>query len=181
MTDTELILLVSRGDEQAFKQLFMQYRGIVIHIIAPLVKNEHDREELVQDVFIKVFYKIKTFKGDSKLSTWIGKIAYHHCLNYFRRKRIATEFLDNEMADGHYIDVPDEQGITDADEIYSAIAHLPEIHQIMIRLFHIDQLNYQEIGTVLSISSGTVKSRLFRARMALKDYLLNKKSKNEKY
>ena len=89
--DNQLVGSVLNGDMQAFKVLIDQNQRLVAHMVGRLIKNEEDREELCQDVFIKVHQKLSEFNFKSKLSTWIATIAYRLSINHLQKKNIAID------------------------------------------------------------------------------------------
>ena len=113
--DEALISKVLEGDTESFRQLIKQHERLVAHMVSRIVRNSEDREELCQDVFLKVYDKLKEFNFKSKLSTWIATIAYRHAINHIRKKQIsfneqsewedfkeqfiANENLEEELAD----------------------------------------------------------------------------------
>ena len=89
MSDTKrLIDKILAGDNNAFKSLIEEYQRLVSHIVFRMINREADREDICQDIFIKVFQNLAEFKFESKLSTWIAKIAYNRCINFLEKKRI---------------------------------------------------------------------------------------------
>ena len=84
LNEQELVRSVLLKERAAFESLIRQYEGLVIHIVASLIRNENDREDICQDVFLKVYEKLWTFQFRSKLSTWIGNIAYNTSINFLK-------------------------------------------------------------------------------------------------
>jgi len=170
MTDDEaLVSRVLSGDMQAFRALIKKHERLVVHMIGRIVKQVEDREELCQDVFIKVYEKLKDFNHQSQLSTWIATIAYRHALNHLRKKKILlTELPEGELtiADPVADDVADEE-----IEAYvvKLIETLPVQYKTVITLYHLEHKNYAEIGEITGMPEGTVKNYLFRARQLLKE------------
>ena len=85
--EKHLVSEVLSGNRKAFVQLIRQYEGLVLHIVTPLIGVNEDREDICQDVFIKVYEKLDTFQFKSKLSTWIGNIAYNSSINHLQKKK----------------------------------------------------------------------------------------------
>ncbi|MEL7149016.1 MAG: sigma-70 family RNA polymerase sigma factor, partial [Bacteroidota bacterium] len=94
MNDQELVNKVIQGDQHATRQLIEQYQRLVVHTVARLIDDNQDREELCQDVFMKVFKHIGSFKFDSKLSTWIATIAYRLAINFLKKQKRRKEEQD---------------------------------------------------------------------------------------
>lgn len=184
-TDRELIAKVLEGDSNAFKTIVSNTQRLVAQIVYKMIYNREDREDLAQEVYLKVYHKLNTFHYKSKLSTWIGTITYNTCLNYLNKKKIALIDLQHndknngwELIENKSINLQSNQ--TDApllsqerSEILSeAIEKLPPLYATIITLFHQEELSYQEISKITNLAEGTLKSYLFRARKKLKDQLL---------
>src|SRR3954468_14127914 len=102
--DRTLVLRIARGDMQAFRALIRQHQRLVGHMVGRLIDNAEDREELCQDVFVKVYEKIGEFNFQSKLSTWIATIAYRHAINHLRKNRIkVTGIPEDESFTAHFV------------------------------------------------------------------------------
>jgi RNA polymerase sigma factor (sigma-70 family) len=165
--DRALVSRVLAGDTQAFRALIKKHERLVAHMVGRLVKQEEDREEICQDVFMKVYEKLGGFSFQSQLSTWIATIAYRHGINYLRKKKlITTEFPENEPV----ISVEpafDEQDLE--NYLLKLIDMLQPQYKVVLTLYHLEQKNYAEIGEITGMPEGTVKNYLFRARQLLKD------------
>lgn len=184
----ELLLVqeIRSGDLAAFDRLIKSYQKLVIHIIARVVPKTEDRDDLAQDVFIKVFKGLGSFKFECKLSSWIGRIAYNSALNFSAKKRMAT-FSDLEStdfgADSFAGNAPSplaqaERGDL-AKRLQAEIEKLPSQYKVVITLYHIDQLTYDEIAEIMKLPMNTIKSHLFRARKQLKNSLMLKYSQED--
>lgn len=172
--DRALVLQVLQGDTEAFRRLIKLHERLVAHMIGRLIKNSEDREELCQDVFLKVFDKMKEFHFQSKLSTWIATIAYHHAINHLRKKKLLiSDIAESEQLGNKFIshDNPGEQLENQdmEDKIRSYIEELPVHYKTILSLYHLEGMSYPEIGQVTGLPDGTVKNYLFRARNLLKE------------
>lgn len=181
-----IIQCVLDGDTEAFRLVVEQYQRLVAHIVFRMIPHVHTREDLCQDVFVKVYRNLKTYRFQSKLSTWIAKIAYNRCLNYLEKKKVP---LFEDMT-------PDDVGIDDfsmavnqpendvinldlIDRVKKTIEKLPVKYRTVITLYHLEAMKYDEIAEIMQLPEGTVKSYLFRARKALKDLISAKYTKEE--
>jgi RNA polymerase sigma-70 factor (ECF subfamily) len=186
--ETELIEQLKQGDETAFKTIVEQWKDMVYNTILGIVQNETEAEDLAQDVFIKVFEKISTFKGDSKFSTWLYRIATTTALDHLRSKKRKKRFgfilsiMNND--ENESVQVPDfhHPGINlDNKErskvLFKAIDRLPENQKAAFTLHKLEGLSYKEIGDVLHISVSAVESLMSRAngnlRKQLEEYYRN--------
>jgi RNA polymerase sigma factor (sigma-70 family) len=172
--DQALVARVVSGDKQAFRLLIKQHERLVAHMVSRLVDRNEDREELCQDVFLKVHEKIAEFNFQSKLSTWIATIAYRMGINHLRKKKIVlSDIPEEERFTAHFISDNDPQENMEDNEIEAMtlrlIDQLPPHYKTILTLYHVDQMNYGEIGAITGMPEGTVKNYLFRARTLLKE------------
>ena len=170
MEDPVLVEKVIAGDRKAMTVLIDQYKRLVFHTVARLIDNEQDREELCQDIFVRVFQNLNTFGFQSRLSTWIATIAYMTSVNYLKKikKQISEENLDQIAfrVGSHDSTVEDKDY---ADFINQLIMQMPENYRIVLTLYHLDGFSYPEIVEITDMPEGTVKNYLFRARQKLKE------------
>ncbi|MBD3219211.1 MAG: sigma-70 family RNA polymerase sigma factor [candidate division Zixibacteria bacterium] len=171
-----LVERIKAGDNYAFERLIQKYQKLVSHIVFRMIPNQADREDLCQDVFFKVYKNLQNFRFDSKISTWIGRIAYNGCLNYLEKKRVplyddltddTKDFEQNISADPGPDILAENKDL--GDILRKEIDKLPVKYRTIITLYHLDEMSYTEIADVMGLPEGTVKSYLFRARKALKD------------
>jgi RNA polymerase sigma factor (sigma-70 family) len=172
--DQALVSRVISGDKQAFRLLIKRHERLVAHMVGRLIDRHEDREELCQDVFLKVYEKIVEFNFQSKLSTWIATIAYRMGINHLRKKKIdLSDIPEEESFTAHFISQDDPQGSMEDNEIEALtlklIDQLPAHYKTILTLYHVDQMSYSEIGEVTGLPEGTVKNYLFRARNLLKE------------
>lgn len=188
--ESRLVRRLKSRDETAFREMIATYQTDVFNLVFRMLGNWEEAEDLAQEVFVTVFKSIEGFRGDSKFSTWLYRIAVNHCKNRYkylaRRQYHATQPLDevSERAmagrDGGpavalqaQISQPDRvmEGLQLEQAIQREIANLEEEQRLLIVLRDVQGLSYQEIATISQLPEGTVKSRLHRARMTLKDRL----------
>ncbi len=178
MNDEDLILQIKGGNINAFRHLVDKYRNMVWHLVWRMVRQHEDAEDLCQDVFVKVYHSIGKFRGDSKLSTWIGSVAYNVTTDYLRKKgRSKVLFTDEsgrlEIA---LTDPADPLKTLTRDDlkalIHRIIAELPLQHRTVITLYHLEQFSYVEIAEITGMPEGTVKSYISRGRTAIRESLL---------
>jgi RNA polymerase sigma-70 factor (ECF subfamily) len=165
------------------------YQKLVVHIVFRLISRQEDREEICQEVFIKVYQNLSGFKFQSKLSTWIGKIAYTTTINYLRKEKIqgyteiknSSNNIENEDVYCDPIDRIQSDDLNPAETIerqdiskiiHKKIKQLPTPYQTIVTLYHLEQMSYQEIAEIMDLPEGTVKSYLFRGRKKLKESLV---------
>ncbi|MBW2733993.1 MAG: sigma-70 family RNA polymerase sigma factor [Deltaproteobacteria bacterium] len=183
--ERRLIRRLKQRDERAFREMVLTYQQQVYSIVLRMLGNEQEAEDLAQEVFVTVFKSIENFRGDSKLGTWIYRIAINHCRNRFkylsRRHYHTTKPLDDVREREQRQEIPLHGQMGRPDEvlegrrlqqaIQAAIAALESDHREVLVLRDIQGVSYEEIGSITGLPPGTVKSRLHRARMALKEQL----------
>lgn len=188
-SERRLIRRLQDRDERAFSELIESHGDRVFNLCFRMLSNREEAEDLAQEVFITVFKSIDSFRGDSKLSTWIYRIASNLSKNrikYLARRhdRARAEFdesIDREAA-AAAIATPKQARRPDdhveGQELESimqkAIAELDEDHRILVVLRDIEELSYEEICEITELAEGTVKSRLHRARLALRKKMLTR-------
>jgi len=177
--DRRLVEDILQGRKGAFEELLRAYKKLVIHIVFRMIYNSADREDICQDVFIKIFQNLSSFRQEAKLSTWIGRISYNCCLNYLEKKRtfLMEDFWYEKNWDdleGDIISPADSAVLTDLkDKVETEMEKMPVNHRLALTLYHLDGLGYSEIAEVLNLPEGTIKSYLFRARHYLKKKLMH--------
>ena len=175
MKDQEnIIARARRGDADAFEQLVVAYRDQVFRLALRMCGNEADADEVAQEAFLSAWKALPNFRGDSRFSTWLYQLTSHAAIDLMRREKrqIAAEDITEVSAPDP---APGPQQQAERSEqrqaVRDAILQLtPEYRQIVVLRF-LEELSYEEIGAMLALPSGTVKSRLNRARAQLKEIL----------
>jgi len=181
LTETELIHALHSRQEDGFRILVERYKDRMYNTLFGLLQNETDAEDLVQDVFIKVFEKIHSYKGEAALGTWIYRIAVTHSLDFLRRKSrkkrngLLRWFGNNE---GEEIDTPEfnhpgvlAENKERAAHLFKAMQRLPENQRIAFVLQKVEGLPQREIAAIMDLKEGAVESLLSRAKANLKQLL----------
>lgn len=187
MPETELIKRCQQGDVDAFDELVEKYQSQIINIAYGMLSNTEDAYDAAQEVFVKIYKSIGGFKGKSSLSTWIYRIVSNVCNDMLRkRQRSAAVVSINSVRDNDddkdldlVDDAPTPEELLELSEaqrtLRLAISELSAEYREILTLSDIEQLRYEEIADILKCPVGTVKSRLNRARNALKKKLLKKR------
>lgn len=179
--ERQLIEQVLTGDRNAFETMIQRYKRLVGHLVFRIIPNNEDREEVAQDVFLKVFQKLSSFRGDARLGTWIGQIAHHTCLNYLKKKKLpVSDLLPEEIQVSEGKDQQPDRLLEKAQKgefIRHQIKQIPPQYGQVLTLFHLEELEIKEISTILDMPEGTVKNYLFRGRKLLKERLLRQSRK----
>lgn len=183
-SEEELIQAAQKGNLEAYEVLISQYEKKIYALCLHLLKNSEEAYDAAQEVCIKLWKQLGTFKGQSKLSTWIYRMTTNQCLDILRKnKRKGQEislFLDEELGEEEKLtdqtaiwqDISSHMEQKELGEVLKqGIGELKEDYRVIIVLRDIEQRSYEEISDILDISLGTVKSRLSRARSTLKKIL----------
>lgn len=188
MTDQELIQQVTENnDHSAFAVLVDRYQKLVVNTCRGFVNSYADAEDLAQDVFIELFESLPDFRHESKLSTWIYRIAVNKSLNFVRKRKRETFFdsitslfgSSGDKNGNSNIDFSSSEADTDIKskelrvELKRAINALPENQKIAFILNKYQDLSYKEVAEVMDISLSSVESLLFRAKGNLQKSLSN--------
>lgn len=194
MIDTaeqRLLKRLRQRDESAFSEIVRLYQHKVFNLVFRMLGDRAEAEDLAQDVFVTVFRSIEQFRGDSKFSTWLYRVSANHCKNrlkYLGRRHVGQTSSFDEVVEanrelpeggdgpatiGERLQRPDEllEGYELEKQVQAAIAALDEDHRLLVVLRDLEELSYEEIVQITGLAEGTVKSRLHRARLALKEKL----------
>ncbi|GAB2791807.1 RNA polymerase sigma factor [Rhabdobacter roseus] len=186
--DATLIRRVLAGDRHAFQWLIRANERLVYSVVWKIVQNKQDTEDICQDVFLKVYQKLPTFKFESQLSTWIARIAYNEALGKLRKRDILAQAADAD--EEHFQERFVELAATPAEELEAretkevlqrAIEQLPVHYRTLLTMYHLEELSYDEMTEVSGLPLGTVKNYLYRARHLLKELLQKNHALTERY
>ena len=178
-----LIERCKRGDIGAFNDLVRKYEKQVYNFAYRLTGNYDDANDVAQDAFLRVFNAIGTFRGDSSFSTWLFRITTNVFLDERKKAKAhpqtsLDEYLElGESSVARQIEDPSPtpEAVLEESEraqiLLKAVGDLPEYQRAMVTLYHSQQKSYEEIAEIMDLPIGTVKSRLNRARLALKEKL----------
>ena len=182
LNDYSLVERCRSSDDAAFSEVVTRYKAKIYNYIYRMTGSSEDAEDLTQEVFIRMYTSIDSFRGQSSLNTWLFRIAGNLCIDRFRRtrNRAAAYSLDeplsdadqaHEVADSTYEPHRLLENVEMAEQIQLALAKLPEKLRATLLLHDIEGMPYEEIAQIAGCPLGTVKSRLFNARMQLRQHL----------
>lgn len=181
--DSRDMLAVKEGDRRAFERLFSKYATPLHRFVFRFVGNGAVAEELVQEIFFKIYRAAPKYEPKSRFSTYLYRVATNHCLNEVRKASYKERFdsLDQESEGNQTgMDLPDidqpsaDQALTGqrlARVLQRALMELPENQRAALLLHRLDALSYQEIAETLDLSIGAVKSLIHRAKTTLQRHL----------
>ncbi|MCK5322948.1 MAG: sigma-70 family RNA polymerase sigma factor [Desulfobulbaceae bacterium] len=174
---TELVKALRKGDSQPFNRLVMLYQGNIYNMALNYLKVPEEAKDITQDIFITAYRSLSTLRDDSKFSAWLYQIAANHCRNRLKKLRKRGFFTSRSIDDPEQPihlsnnDSP-EKRIEQEDRsriVRTAIAAMPEAEKEVLIMRDLQEMTYEEISEVLGVPLGTVKSKLNRARNALKN------------
>lgn len=186
--DTEDVLVrrLQQGDAEAFEALFRRYGARVARQVLNLLGNEAETEEVVQEVFLTLYEKANTFRGDAALSTWLYRVATNLALSRLRRRQRRPEVSMDDyqprfQADGHHLVRPVVDWSQDVEHrfateelrrlLHHAIEELQPLDKAVLVLSDFEELSNRDIAEVLGLSVSAVKARLHRSRLFLRGRL----------
>ena len=179
MTEKELVRAAAGGDESAFSELVRIYENKAYHLALRMVGNAEDAYDVAQDAFLAAWRGLPSFRGESGFSTWLYRLVSNAAIDHLRRTKHqrANVSLDDEELN---LDAPDESPTpheaAEHTDLRSAVeqglTQLSDDHRAVLVMREVQELSYEEIASTLSLDLGTVKSRISRARTALRKILL---------
>lgn len=176
MDEDKIVQRAQRGDAAAFEQLVTAYRDRVYRLALRLCGNGADADEAAQEAFLAAWKGLPNFRGESKFSTWLYQLVNHAAIDLLRREK------RHAAGDMEEVDAPDSapspQQQAERNEqrqaVRDAVLQLPPEQRQVVVLRFMEELSYEEIGAALHLPVGTVKSRLNRAKAALREILSQK-------
>ena len=178
-----IVQQVLEGNTNAFEELVLEYEKKVYNVALRILGNSEDAADMTQEAFIKAFNSLSGFRGDSKFSVWLTRIVSNLCLDFLRsrsRRPTVSLSVEDDEGDDVQLDIADvsqspelllERSLT-RESVRRGLKVLPEDYREILLLREIQGLSYDEIAEALNIEVGTVKSRIFRGRKKLCDYLI---------
>lgn len=170
--DQYYINLTIEGNTNAFAFLVDQYKDLIFSLALKMVKNREEAEEVAQDTFIKVYRSLNQFKGDSKFSTWVYKVAYNTCLDRLKKHKKEQHVVPIDEFNTHQIQSIDNAFDALEEEerkqaIQDCIKLLPSEDAFLLTLFYFEDQSIEEISKVVGLKVNNVKVKLFRSRKKL--------------
>ncbi|MBJ7327340.1 MAG: sigma-70 family RNA polymerase sigma factor [Chthoniobacterales bacterium] len=183
ISDEDLVARTQGGDPRAFDSLVRKYSSRLYGLVYNMTSNHEDTNDLLQDIFSKAYRSIKGFRGKSSFYTWLHTIATNMTINFLKKRsrnyRMSLDDVDSGVHnDPEFIELtsgPDARREVNLKELQQrlneAMMKLSNDHRAVVTMFDIQGMPHAEIGKILGISEGTVRSRLFYAHRQLQNYL----------
>lgn len=185
MTENEIIQKCKKGSREAFNVLFSRYQSQVINIAYSMLSDREDAYDAAQEVFVKVYKSIGSFNEQSSFATWLYRITANTCSDFLRKRQRSGNVvsISGYTEENKEFDIEDENASVETGlelserqaAVRQAISELKEEHRLIITMCDLQDMSYDQIAEVLKIPPGTVKSRINRARGALRKILEKKK------
>jgi RNA polymerase sigma-70 factor (ECF subfamily) len=180
-TDEQLIAGVLAGDDGSYGMLVTRYKDLVYTIAVRIVGDEDDAEDVAQETFLRAYRALPRFRGDSKFSSWLYRIATNRALTHLKRRRRRAPTVDIDAGphvEGGALESAgrdDPERLVLDDEfrrrVRAAVLELPEQYRVVVTLFYLEERSYKEVAATLGIPMGTLKTHLHRARALLRELL----------
>ena len=173
--EANLMARIKKHDESAFQELFSRFQSKIFRTALAILKEEQSAEDALQETFINVYRAAHKFRGDSKVGTWINRIAVNVCLEILRKNKKHKKRTEEDISENHKL--TDFKAGTPFDQarksevrvrVWRALKGLGSKHRDVVQLHDLEGYTIREIAQILNVAEGTVKSRLFYGREALK-------------
>ncbi len=173
--DSKLVREVLSGNTSAFAELMSLYKKRVEALGMSFFKNPADREEFAQDVFLKAYTKLDSFRGESLFSTWLTRMAYNTAINAVNRRAEYVSIADESLLPDNGL-TPEEKELRTLtmEAVRESLKELPDKYKIVLDLYFFYDNSYSEISEITSLAENTVKSHIFRAKKLLREKILAK-------
>jgi RNA polymerase sigma-70 factor (ECF subfamily) len=180
-SDHEIIRRVLDGERQAYAELVDRHKQKAMTLALRMLKNRHDAEEALQDAFVRAFRALPGFERKSSFSTWFYRIVFNVCSSILSRRGETRMFsIDEERDDELTMEIPSDDDEPDIEceskeftmIVRNEISAMEEHYSAILTMFFLQEMSYEEIMQVTGLPLGTVKNRLFRARMLLRNAVL---------
>ncbi|MCC6825120.1 MAG: RNA polymerase sigma factor [Acidobacteria bacterium] len=178
MSDLELTQAAAKDDMAAFEEIYKRHHRRVYSICLRMLQNSSEAEDLTQDVFIQLYRKIGSFRGDSAFTTWLHRMTVNQVLMHFRKRTVKYEKVTEEGETPDQVVIgtvdPERMQIVDKIALEHAISQLPDGYKNVFLLHDVEGFEHEEVAKILGCSVGTSKSQLHKARLKLQRLLKKK-------
>ena len=180
LSDEDYITRILNGDSRAFSCLIERHKAMVFTISLRITEHREEAEEVAQDVFLKMYQALHTFKGNSKFSTWLYSIAYNMAVSHIRKS--CPDYIPLSDVEYKMSDESDEMTIFDEESddnqrriaLSRALDNLKQDELLLINMYYTQQMSIEQISEITKLSASNVKVKLFRIRKKISDEIVNK-------
>jgi RNA polymerase sigma factor (sigma-70 family) len=190
LKDEDIIRLVIEGDSELYSEIIDRYSSKVYSTAYSYTHSQEEAKDLVQEILIKTYNNLKSFKADSKFSTWLYRAAVNTCIDWSRKRKskAVMTVMSFEDTDIFEIITTDAEGPEElllrqenVEVVRNAVGDLPEIYKTVLVLYYFEELQVQEICNILDVPRKTIETRLYRAKKILKSILRQELTGGELY
>jgi RNA polymerase sigma-70 factor, ECF subfamily len=190
LKDEDIIRLVIEGDSELYSEIIDRYSSKVYSTAYSYTHSQEEAKDLVQEILIKTYNNLKSFKADSKFSTWLYRAAVNTCIDWSRKRKskAVMTVMSFEDTDIFEIITTDAEGPEElllrqenVEVVRNAVGDLPEIYKTVLILYYFEELQVQEICNILDVPRKTIETRLYRAKKILKSILRQELTGGELY
>jgi RNA polymerase sigma-70 factor (ECF subfamily) len=176
-SDSRLVAEARDGNEKAFRKLVERCQPMVFAVVRGVLGEREDVEDVVQDVFVRVYRGLPAFRGDAKLSTWVYTIARNEAVNAGRKRDPRAETIDDVVVETPEDARPDEQyqRKRQREHLGRCLSELDEDFRVALELRYMGEMSYEEISEAMGLPIGTVKTYIHRGKIELKRVLVRKR------
>lgn len=179
INDIRIIRQIRAGNTRAFSLLVERHKGLVFNLAMRMLQNREEAEEIAQDVFVKIFKSLDSFKGDAKFQTWVYRIAYNSCLDKLKKIKHNRNTISIDENNIHRIADLDErlenmEKEERLDTVAACLQELPGEEHALLMMYYYENKSLDEIASIVKLKSNHIKVKLFRLRKKM-EILLNKK------
>ena len=174
MTDQLLIAACLQNNPLAQRELYNKYSPKMLGVCYRFAANRADAEDMLQESFIKIFYKIKTYQNKGAFEGWIRRIVVHTCINFLKKHQKFSNNLELEEAALAQVKEESLQSIMQAKQVIECIRLLPIGYRTVLNLYAIEGYSHKEVGELLDIGESTSRSQYTRAKAVLENILIKK-------
>ena len=171
-TDLKLVRAAALGDAGAFEELYKQHYRRVFSLCLRMLENGAQAEDMTQEVFLQVFRKLGSFRGDSAFTTWLHRLTVNQVLMHLRKRGVKIEKTGDDEAFATVVETPLQStrrvSLVDRISLEQAISELPPGYRTVFVLHDVEGYEHEEIANILGVNVGTSKSQLHKARMKLR-------------
>ncbi len=164
----------SEMSDDVFNKIIEMYGDTIYTITINTIQDEIAAQDVVQEIFIKIFKGLPSFRGDAKISTWIYRITKNACYNYYKREKKLQMWNQLEMTEGIISqDDPAQKydKIQEREQLITAISQLPPVYRLAIYLYYFNDLSYKDTAAIMELPINTLKSYIHRAKKQLAEIL----------